>query len=155
MFYTSTLPESYFEDLKNLLYFNENQYRTKESIVTVVEKFGTPSIVKRNGLLRITLDSDFEPQANFVLKNEMQNASLIGIFVYIRDRPDNITLIYISVDMEYSSSGKYADKMLTVEMLEQLRKIATAIKGVETLTIFLNRRVYKYKVKIKNRRFVY
>jgi hypothetical protein len=149
MFFTSTLPVNYLEDLKNLFYFNENQYRIREDIVTVIEMFGTPSIVQKNGLLRVALDSHFEPQAVFVLENEKPNAQLIGVFVYVRDTPDNIALTYISVDMEYSSSGKYADKMLPVKMFGQMRRIASVIKGVETLTVFFNRKTHKLKVRNK------
>lgn len=146
MFFTSTLPASYLEDLRNLLFLNEIQYRIREDIVNAVEKFGTPSIAQKNGLLGITLESDFEPQAMFVLNNKV-NASLIGAFIYVRDSPENITLIYIAIDVEYSSHGKYADKMLPVMMFEKMRKIASVIKGVNTFTVFLNRRTYKLKVK--------
>ncbi len=149
MFFTSALSDSYLEDLKNLLFFNEIQYRIREDIVTAVEKFGVPSIVQKSSMLWITLGSDFEPQALYVL-NKKVNGSLIGVFIYVHDSPENITLIYVAVDVEYSSKGKYADKMLPVKIFEKLKKIASAIEGVDTLTVFLNRRTYKLKLKKEN-----
>lgn len=149
MFFTSALPASYLEDLKNLLFFNEIQYRVREDIIAAVEKFGTPSIDQRSGMLWITLGSDFEPKALYVLDKKV-NGSLIGVFIYVRDSPDNITLIYLAVDVEYSSHGKYADKMLPVKIFEKMREIASVIKGVDTLTVFLNSRTYKLKLKREN-----
>ncbi len=95
------------------------------------------------------MESDFEPQALFVL-NDKISRSLIGVFIYVRDSPENITLIYIAVDVEYSSHGKYAEKMLPVVILDEMRKIASAIKGIDTLTVFFNRRTHKLKIRKLN-----
>jgi hypothetical protein len=39
------------------------------------------------------------------------------------------------VDEKYSSTGKYADKLLVLQMINELKKIALKIKDIKTITV--------------------
>ena len=43
--------------------------------------------------------------------------NLVGLAIYYRDSLDNIDLVHIAVDEKYSSTGKYADKLLVLQMI--------------------------------------
>ena len=61
--------------------------------------------------------------------------NLVGLAIYYRDSLDNIDLVHIAVDEKYSSTGKYADKLLVLHMINKLKKIALKIKGIKTITV--------------------
>ena len=61
--------------------------------------------------------------------------NFVGLAIYYRDSLDNIDLVHIAVDEKYSSTGKYADKLLVFQIINELRKIVLKIKGINTITI--------------------
>ena len=61
--------------------------------------------------------------------------NLVGLAIYYRDSLDNIDLVHIVVDEKYSFTGKYADKLLTLKIINVLKSIALKIKGINTITI--------------------
>jgi len=113
------------------MFFNPGQQFALEAIVDSLEKFGSPSIYIDNGLLRIKLEMLKEVQALFALDDD----KLVGVLIYSRVLPEHLTMIYIIVDQEYSSHGKFEKKMLVLRMFMLLRKIARRIKDVISIQI--------------------
>ena len=135
--YKSTLGLDNIADLEKLFFFNLNQHRFRSNILKIIELYGRPSIIEKNNSLWIASDKK-DCQNIFVTKDEQ----LVGILVYFRNKPDNIDLIHIAVDEQYSSTGKYAEENLAQTMIEEMRKIARRIKGIETVTVkYINRMV--------------
>ena len=60
----------------------------------------------------------------------MVNDNLVGLGIYYRDSLDNIDLVHIAVDEKYSSTGKYADKLLVLQIINELKKIALTYKDI-------------------------
>ena len=48
--------------------------------------------------------------------------NLVGLAIYYRDSLDNIDLVHIVVDEKYSSTGKYANKLLVFQIINELKK---------------------------------
>ena len=51
---------------------------------------------------------------------------------------ENIDLVQIVVDEKYSSKGSQADKLLLLQIINELKKIALKIKGIKTITVKYN-----------------
>ena len=65
----------------------------------------------------------------------LDGETLVGVMIYSRTSHEHLTVIHIAVDHDYSSDGKFAQKMLVFRMLELLRKNARRIKGVESVRV--------------------
>lgn len=129
--YTSILKPEYGEELERLMFFNPGQQSAHAAIVDSVEKFGLPSVYTDKGCLRIKVEKLDEVQTLFALDDDR----LAGVLVYSRVLPEHLTMIYIAVDYDYSSRGKFAHKILVIRMFELLRSNARRIKGVKSIRI--------------------
>ena len=63
------------------------------------------------------------------------DSALVGMSIIFRDSIQNIDLIHIAVDQKYSSTGIYADQLLVLKMINELKKICLQIKGINTITV--------------------
>ncbi|MDX2506716.1 MAG: hypothetical protein QNL62_19890 [Gammaproteobacteria bacterium] len=141
--YTSILKPEYSEVLERLMFFNPGQNSAHAAIVDSLEKFGSPSIYTDNGRLRVKVEKLDEVQTLFALDDER----LAGVLVYSRVLPEHLTMIYIAVDQDYSSRGKFSQKMLVIRMFELLRNSARRIKGVKFIRIIRGgNRIQDYSV---------
>ena len=141
--YTSILTPEYGEELERLMFFNPGQQSAHAAIVDSLEKFGSPSVYTDCGCLRVKVEKLDEVQTLFALDGDR----LAGVLVYSRDQPEHLTMIYIAVDQDYCSHGKYAQKMLVIRMFELLRSSARLIKGVKSIRIMRGgNRIQDYSV---------
>ena len=129
--YTSKLKPEYGEELEQLMFFNPGQQSAHAAIVDSLEQFGSPSVYTDNGCLRVQVEKLDEVQTLYALDGDR----LVGVLVYSRVLPEYLTMIYIAVDQDYSSHGKFAQKMLVIRMFELLRNSARRIKGVKAIRI--------------------
>ncbi len=136
MHFTSFLPSSYQDRLDSLLFFNTQQHKVRSEIILAIESFGNPTIVDKNGSLRIDVDPYTAVQTLYVLDDETDGSDLLGAVIYTRDSTENITILHIAVDERFSSSGPYANRLLTLHIYNKVKQIAGRISGVRTLTLF-------------------
>ena len=129
-FFSSIINPDQREVLERVFFFNKNQFKYYLNIEHIIESFGQPRIVKKNNRLYLILEK-VDCQTIFTMVND----NLVGLAIYYRDSLDNIDLVHIAVDEKYSSTGKYADKLLVLQMINKLKKIALKIKGIKTITI--------------------
>jgi hypothetical protein len=128
------LEPQYGEALERLMFFNPGQQNALSAILDSLETFGSPSIYVDEGRLRVKVEKLDEVQTLFALDDD----ALVGVLIYSRIALECLTVIHIAVDHDYSSSGKFAEKMLVIRMLELLRNNARRIKGVETIRLIYN-----------------
>ena len=142
--YTSILKPEYGKELEQLMFFNPGQQAAHAAIVDSLEKFGSPSIYTDNGCLRVKVEKLDEVQTLFALDGD----TLAGVLVFSRVLLEHLTVIYIAVDQDYSSHGKYAQKLLVMRLFKLLRNSARRIKGVETIRIMCGgNQIQDYPVK--------
>ncbi len=131
MNYISKLKQEYQEELEQLVFFNPGQQSARDAIVDSLEKFGAPSIHTVDGYLRIKLEKLNDVQTLYALDGD----KLAGLLIYSRVSHEYLTMIYIIVDQDYSSHGKFEQKKLVLRMIMLLRKIARRIKDVKYVKI--------------------
>lgn len=129
--FTSTLKPEYAEPLEKLLFFNPGQERAYAAIVDSLKLFGKPDIHRDGNKIRINVEKLDEAQNLFTLDED----KLVGVMIYSRVSHEHIAVIHIVVDHDYSSHGKFAEKMLVIRMLDMLRSSARRIKGVNAVCI--------------------
>jgi hypothetical protein len=133
--FTSVLGNQFRDDLEELLFFNPQQGRALTGINHSISEYGVPSICEMDGKLRISVEGLTESQTLYALDVSLLRPILAGVMVYARTDPENIVLLHIAVKEDYSRTGKYADRMLVLNLMTQLRRIAKMIKGVRSITL--------------------
>jgi len=131
--FSSLLDIKYRDALEELLFFNPQQHKFISDIIDCIETFGQPLIVEDNGFLRIHVEGLPDVQYLYALECSSGDTNPIGVIIYNRIDSQNIVLMHIGVKEEYLSTGKYADKLVAITLINRLREVAKAIKGVKNI----------------------
>lgn len=142
--FTSILPDEYTSDLEQLLFFNPGQQLALRQIIDSVEKFGTPSIHREGGNLRVKVEKLDDVQTLFAMDED----ALAGVLVYTRTSIDALAVLHIAVDHDYSSQGVLHQHLLAMRLISLLRHNARRIKGILHIRLMHSgNRVQKISVK--------
>ena len=115
--FSSTINPDQRETLERVFFYNKNQSEYYFDIKHLIESYGQPRIVEENDRLYLNFEK-IDCQTIFTIIDH----NLVGLAIYYRDSLDNIDLVHIVVDEKYSSTGKYADKLLVLQMINKLKK---------------------------------
>jgi hypothetical protein len=129
--YTSILMPEYSKELEQLLFFNSGQHAVHSAIVDSIEIFGEPFVENDGEHLRVNVRKLDEVQTLFAFDEDI----LAGLLVYSRVSIERLVVIHIVVREDYSSCGKFANRLLLIRMSQQLRESARRIKGIETIRV--------------------
>jgi hypothetical protein len=99
--YMSVLAPERQPELEALLFFNPNQHRVREKIVSAIEEFGIPRISLESDRLRVQLDGT-EVQTLFAIAHEPRGDRLAGVAIYTRADARTFLLLHLAVSEEYS-----------------------------------------------------
>lgn len=130
LIFSSSINAQEKDNLEQIMFFNKNQGQFYFDIVKLVDTFGEPEIIEENGQLHITL-----PRIDCQNIFASMNNNLAGVLIFNRNSADNIDLVHIVVGDKYSYTGEYADEMLVLRMINELKKIALMIKNIKTIHI--------------------
>ena len=128
--FSSTINPEQRGVLERVFFFNKNQTEYYFDIGKLIGSYGKPRIIEENDRLYLNFEK-IDCQNIFIIIDH----NLVSLAIYYRDSLDNIDLVHIAVDEKYSSTGKYADKLLVLQMINKLKKIALKIKGIKTITV--------------------
>ncbi len=137
--FLSKLSANYREALEELLLFNKKQLDYIEDIEKSIEEFGAPRVVTEGETLRIRIGSLNDVQCLFALDSEGEDANLIGLIIYCRYTLNDITVLHIAVDKDYTFDGRFSAQNLTWQLIQKVRESALKIKGIESLNIAYRR----------------
>jgi len=127
---TSKLGKEHADELEELLFFHPQQGRFRRNIIASVEKHGSPTVIERNGGLRIQLQMLQDVQTLYALARDGERQQLAGALVYTRTEPQTLEILHIVVKDEYTMTGKQADGGLTFLLIEELCRIGRMIQGI-------------------------
>ena len=128
--FSSTINPDQRETLERVFFYNKNQTEYYFDIKHLIESCGQPRIVEENNRLYLNFEK-IDCQNIFTIIDH----NLVGLAIYYRDSLDNIDLVHIAVDEKYSSTGKYADKLLVLQIINELKKFALKIKDIKTIIV--------------------
>ncbi len=139
---TSTLSAERQSDLETLVFHNPAlmyrgpaQEKIVPGVIRSLDQYGEPELKFESGRLRIVVARHPETQNLFALEERRKGERLVGVAMYVREPMDNLLVLHIAVDPEYSTQGAHADQMLVMRLMVELRKAARRIKDIETITI--------------------
>ena len=141
--FSSTINPEQRGVLERVIFFNNNQTEYYFDIEHLIKSYGQPRIVEENDRVYLNFEK-IDCQNIFIIIDH----NLVGLAIYYRDSLDNIDLVHIVVGEKYSSTGKYADKLLVLQMINKLKKIALKIKGIKTITVKYGQKRVIHKKKV-------
>ncbi len=136
--FTSLLTAEHLPELERLLFFNPQQNRYSKEIMQVIEDNGLPKIVKDRQRLKICIGEQQEVNSIFAL-TQSPAEQLVGVIVFTRPDDDQIMILHVAVDQEYSFQGSHADALLTFRLIEAVQHLASKVKGVTRVGLMYGR----------------
>lgn len=131
--YSSLLAREFQSELESLLFFNPEQHRFREKILSAVEKYGVPSIQHTADHIRVALKNGPEVQTLFALAETGSRSKLVGVLIYLRTSDTTITVLQVAVKNDYSAQGRFYSQFMVPFFIARLREIGRQIKGITEL----------------------
>ncbi|MBD2544110.1 hypothetical protein [Planktothricoides raciborskii] len=146
--FSSVLNSVYYDDLEKLMFFNPQQEKVRNEVISAVERYGQPKIYRDGDRLRIGVGSFSMVQALFALNGQKADRQLLGMIAYMRENPDNMAILHIVVREDYSAVGIHGNEMLLMHLIDRVREIAAKIKGISCVTLaYKSEKITKIPVK--------
>jgi len=117
------------------MFFNPDQFRVREGIVSSLHKFGHPRIEETADGISIRV-ADVEAQTLFAFDRNRHGNDPIGVVVFIRTSPVEIAIMHIAVHPDYTLQGSRAGLGLAIMLVEKVREIAVRIVGIQQIIFF-------------------
>lgn len=132
--FSSVLRQQHRRDLEELMFFNPDQDRVREGIISSVRRFGNPRIVQQGDVCRVAVGDFDDAQTLYAFEAEAV-PRLVGCIVYVRDERRRFTVVHIAVAEDHVMASKSTEVPLAVRLLLQVLEIARQIKGIEAVAV--------------------
>jgi hypothetical protein len=138
--FSSKVPQQSRAALEEMLFFNPRQHRVREGIVHSLEQFGHPRLEETADGLSVRV-GDREAQTLFAYDRDRRGDEPVGVVVFLRTSPAEITVLHVAVHPDYALQGRHAGLGLGVVLVEKVKEIASRIVGVQKVGFFYRREV--------------
>jgi hypothetical protein len=135
LIFSSKVSKASRQALEELMFFNPDQFRVREGIVSSLHKFGHPRIEDTADGICIRV-ADIEAQTLFAFDQDRRSKDPIGVVVFIRTSPGELAIMHIAVHPDYTLQGRRGDVGLAFMLIEKVREIAVRIVGVKQIIFF-------------------
>jgi hypothetical protein len=133
----SSIGAEYRLEIEDLFFFNPKQGVVRDRVRQHVERYGTPRIRCREGLLSLELSRVEQAQSLFIMLGDSQ-AKLIGVVLYVREG-DCLKVLYMALEPGYTRTWRKSCVVIA-DVLDLLRRLARYIKGVQQIEFSLARK---------------
>lgn len=138
--FLSKAPKHCRPALEELLFFNPRQFRVREGIINSLQHFGHPRLDDSAEGLTVKV-GEVEAQTLFAFRSSTRPTDPIGLVVFLRTSREEIAILHIAVNAEYSLHGSREDLGLGLLLMEKVKEIAARVVGVERIVFFYRREV--------------
>ncbi|MGH7988703.1 MAG: hypothetical protein ACREDS_00705 [Limisphaerales bacterium] len=121
--------------LEELMFFNPDQFRVLDGIVSALHMFGPPRFEETAGGISIRV-ADMEAQTLFAFDRDRHDSDPVGVVVFIRTCPNEIAIMHIAVHADYTMQSDRAGLGLAIVLIEKVKEIAVRIVGVTQILFF-------------------
>src|SRR6056297_1427907 len=134
------------ERLERIFFFNWNQSRYAARITQSVKEYSKPGIEEegKDEIALVFKDRSIG-QTLHIFDSDGQDAVLIGVVMYERDSPEQITIIHLALHETCKEIFKAENVNIAAVVIEELFSLFRKIKGVERVRIYYTNRTVKLK----------
>ena len=90
--FRSIIEPHYYEELERIFYFNANQFRYAKRITESVSEYDKPCIIRDIDGIRLAFRNPDLGQTLHIFDTDKEEASLIGVLMYVRDNDEQVTI---------------------------------------------------------------
>jgi ribosomal protein S18 acetylase RimI-like enzyme len=138
--FSSKVPKQCRVALEKMLFFNPRQHRVREGIVNSLEQFGHPRLEDTADGLSVRV-GDRDAQTLFAYDRDRRDGNPVGVVVFLRTSPPEITILHVAVHPNYTLQECHAGMGVGVTLVEKVKEIASRIVGVQRVGFFYRREV--------------
>lgn len=138
--FSSHAPKQCRRELEELLFLNPQQHRVRAGIVHSLERFGHPQVVETPAGLGVRIGNQ-EAQTLFAFDRDHLGDAPVGVVVFLRTSPAEMTVLHVAVDPDYALQGTHGGAGLGVALVDKVREIAAKIFGIQRLVFFYRQEV--------------
>ena len=117
-------------DLERLLFFNPQQHRVRERIIDAVRQHGRPAIIVKDGKMTVGVERRPHVQNLFFFHHQGSRSRLCGVVLYLREPAEDIFILHMAVQPDYSMAGRWASLGLLFRMVDAVKAVGRKVKGV-------------------------
>ncbi|HKZ74344.1 MAG TPA: hypothetical protein VJ011_09775 [Steroidobacteraceae bacterium] len=129
---TSRLGAEHRAALEQLLFFNSQQEALRERIAEVIERYGAPEIMVREGQLRIVLHGAPDAQALYAV---LPQGRPVACALFVRSQVDRFVVLHLGVEPAWSGRGPNAGAHVILNLLRAIREAARRTRGVRRVEL--------------------
>ncbi len=145
--FRSKINSSLRERLERIFFFNWNQSRYAARITQSVKEYSKPVIAEEGeGEIALVFKDRAIGQTLHIFDSIDPDAALIGVVMYERDSPEQITIIHLALHETCKEIFKKENVNIAAVVIEELFTLFRKIKGVERVRIYYTNRTVKLKV---------
>ena len=133
--FVSNLPAEHYHQLEALLFFNGRQDRVRHGIVTAIDRYGPPEIVRDEKSLRVCVAGPSETQCLFAVEREGKITRPVGVILYVRDSFERITVLHLVVAEAYAAGGPRASYNLLLRLVQAVKRVARCTSGIRRVEV--------------------
>jgi len=126
--------------LEELLFFNPRQSLVREGILNSLHQFGHPRLEEAGDNLAVRV-GDQETQTLFAYDEDSGGSDPVGVVVFLRTSPAEITILHVAVHPDYALHGRHGNLGLGVTLVEKVKEIASRIRGLQRIVFFYRQEV--------------
>lgn len=138
--FSSHAPKQCRRELEELLFLNPRQHRVRAGIVHSLERFGHPQVVATAAGLGVRIGNQ-EAQTLFAFDRDHLGDAPVGIVLFLRTTPAEMTVLHVAVDPDYALQGNHGGAGLGVALVDKVREIAAKIVGIQRIVFFYRQEV--------------
>jgi hypothetical protein len=132
---SSLLPPPYRDELERIVFFNPEQDKVAKPVVTLVSRYGVPTIAEEADTLRFHLRGFRGIQSLYALDETATPAVLAGVVMFVREDDKTMLLLHLAVHEQYTARGKHRQAWVALRLVGAVRAICARTKGVKRLRI--------------------
>ena len=146
VYFRSKIDDSLRERLERIFFFNWNQSRYASRITQSVKEYAKPVIAEEgDGEIALVFNDRSIDQTLHIFDSDTPDAALIGVVMYERDSPEQITIIHLALHETCKEIFKKENVNIAAVVIEELFTLSRKIKGVDRVRIYYTDRTVKLK----------
>lgn len=145
VFFRSVIEPHYYGELERIFYFNMNQSRYAERITRSVKEYDKPCIIRDIDGIRLAFRNPDLGQTLHIFDTDKENASIIGVLMFVRDNREQVTLVHLALHEKCSAIFRVEGVNITMVVFKELVRLLRKMNGVEHIRLYYNQKIIKLK----------
>jgi hypothetical protein len=144
---TSLLPAALRDELERIVFFNPGQRAVAAPLVRSIHRYGVPTIVEEDGVLRFHVRAVGPVQTLYAFDDSQSPPRLVGVAMFTREKRMRVVLLHLAAHEDYTARGHWGKAWVVPYLVAAVRDASLRTRGVRELRI-----LYPHEARLALRR---